>query len=168
VSPHSFSRRVSASTSPGSFLTFGLPREFAYREFEWAARNFPRLPITVAGPWPIFAAFRFPVPVQLSFASVCPARSRVNLGPLRVMLVPNLRIDHAVGSLWRTNLTKRASAVRPNTYHQRVPAAKTQITASVENRHPRKYAGSEMGRSANRMNVNSIPTCWSLGSTRPT
>jgi len=40
--PHPLSRRVSAATGTGTFLTFGsLPR-----------------PITVAGPWPIFTAFQ--------------------------------------------------------------------------------------------------------------
>src|SRR5579863_7435700 len=48
-------------------LTFGL------------APHSQRLPITVAGPWPIFTAFPLPKPVQLSNASVCRARNSVNL-----------------------------------------------------------------------------------------
>jgi hypothetical protein len=46
-SPHPLSRRVSASTSTGTFLTFGS-----------TSLPIRRQPITVAGPWPIFTAFQ--------------------------------------------------------------------------------------------------------------
>ena len=52
ISPHSFSRRVSASTSSGRFPDFQL---IARRAHDRSALK--RQPITVAGPWPIFTAF---------------------------------------------------------------------------------------------------------------
>jgi hypothetical protein len=55
------------------------------------------------------------------------------------------------------NLMKRNPAHRPSRYHQAVPTTKIQIRPNAGYFHARKYAGSEMGRSAARMNVNNIP-----------
>jgi hypothetical protein len=66
------------------------------------------------------------------------------------------------------NLMKRNPAHRPSRYHQAVPTTKIQIRPNAGYFHARKYAGSEIGRSAARMNVNNIPMYWKLGIRMPT
>jgi hypothetical protein len=55
------------------------------------------------------------------------------------------------------NLMNRNPAHRPSKYHQSVPPTKIHMRPNAGYFHARKYAGSEMGRSAARMKVNNIP-----------
>ena len=68
------------------------------------------------------------------------------------------RVNQALGVSRRRSLLSKASAARLSRYHQMVPATKIQITTSVPYFDPKAKAGAETGRSASRMNVNSIPT----------
>src|SRR3984957_20584345 len=88
VSPHSLSRRVSASTSSGRFLTFGLPKISADYSGGTVA-DFHGLPLAFRIVQHRPSKSLFPEPAKLSSASLCAPPFTVNqLGKCGLAVLP--------------------------------------------------------------------------------